>query len=169
MHDALARHLGVGNVITRSRGIEQFTGVAHDSLLETAALGMQRTIQIYFEQHRFPGIARLFRCGGRAQHGRDALLGPRGRRILRRLRVRQRERHQLHLRDARLGGESMVGEQQANAHDVGKRSPLFAFRKARNHALRRHGQTKRRLTSTDIARQLHVHAHGKAQLLDGQR
>ena len=169
VHDALARHLGVDNVITRSRGIEQFTGVARDSLLETAALSVQRAVQIDLEQRRFPSIARLFRCSGRAQHGRDALLGPRGRRILRRLRVRQRGRHQLHLRDARLGGERMVGEQQADAHDVGKRGPLFAFRKARNHALRRHGQTKRRLTSTDIARQLHVHAHGKTQLLDGQR
>ena len=63
----------------------------------------------------------------------------------------------------------MVGEQQADAHDVGKRGPLFAFRKARHHALRRHGQAKRRLTGADIARQLHVHAHGKAQLLNGQR
>ena len=88
MHHALTRHLGVGNVIMRSRGIEQFTGVARDSLLETTALSVQRTIQIGLEQRRFPGIARLFRCGGRAQHGGDALLGPRGRRILRRLRVR---------------------------------------------------------------------------------
>ena len=169
VHHALARHLGVGNVITRSRDIKQLTGITLDSLFETAALSVQRTVQIDLEQRRFPGIAQLLRRGRRAQHGGNSLLGSCGRRILRRLRIGQRERHQLHLGNARLGGESVVGEQQANAHDVGKRRPLFAFCKARHHTLRRHGQAKRRLTGTDIARKLHIHAHRKAQLLDGQR
>ena len=162
MHHALARHLGVGNVITRSRGIEQLAGITRDSLLETAALSVQRTVQIDLEQRRFPGIAQLLRRGRRAQHRGHGLQRSCGRRILRRLRVGQRERHQLHLGNARLGGESVVGEQQAHAHDVGKRSPLFAARSARHHALRRHGQAKRCLTGADIARKLHIHAHGKA-------
>ena len=169
VHHALARHLGVGNVITRSRDIEQLTGITRDSLLETAALSVQRTVQIDLEQRRFPRIAQLLRRGRRAQHRGHGLQRSCGRRILRRLRVGQRERHQLHLGNARLGGESVVGEQQAHAHDVGKHSPLFAARSARHHALRRHGQAKRCLTGADIARKLHIHTHGKAQLLDCQR
>ncbi len=169
MHHALARHLGIGRVIARPRGIEQFAWVSGDRSLEAVALGIKRTVQVDLEQRGGLGLARLLGKGGSAEHGGHRLLRPCGGRILRRGAIGQWERHQLHPRDTGLAGEGAVGEQQAHAHDIGKRRPLFAACTARHQALRRHGQAKRRLAGADVARKLHIDAHREAQLLDGQR